>query len=200
VNGINAGDVSSFVSVQAGDETDVIGTLVSAFIDDPVERWLWPEAQQYLTQFPAFVAAFGGEAFTRQTVWTLGGFAAVAWWIAPGFGPDADAIIAVLAHSVSSQQHQDVFSVLEQMDSAHPRDAHWYLPWLGVDSPHRGAGLGGRLLKRCLEVVDADHLPAFLETPNPRTVPFYGRFGFEVTSVAQAGACPPVTSMLRPAQ
>jgi GNAT superfamily N-acetyltransferase len=145
------------------------------------------------------VAAFGGEAFTRQTVWTLGGFAAVAWWIAPGFEPDADAIVAVLAQSVSSEKHQDAFAVLEQMDGAHPTDAHWYLPWLGVDSPHKGAGLGGRLLTHGLEVVDAGHLPAFLETPNPRTVPFYERFGFEVTSVAQAGACPPVTSMLRPA-
>jgi hypothetical protein len=31
-------------------------------------------------------------------------------------------------------------------------------------------------------------------------VPFYERHGFRVTSVARAGACPPVTSMLRPAQ
>jgi hypothetical protein len=43
-------------------------------------------------------------------------------------------------------------------------------------------------------------VPAFLETPNPRTIPFYERHGFEVTSVAQAGACPPVTSMLRAAR
>jgi ribosomal protein S18 acetylase RimI-like enzyme len=199
VTGVNPTDVSSFAPAQIGDQTSVIGTLVSAFIDDPVERWLWPEARQYLTEFPAFVAAFGGEAFTRQTVWTLGGFAAVAWWIAPGFEPDADAIVAVLAQSVSSEKHQDAFAVLEQMDGAHPTDAHWYLPWLGVDSPHKGAGLGGRLLTHGLEVVDAGHLPAFLETPNPRTIPFYERFGFEVTSVAQAGACPPVTSMLRPA-
>jgi hypothetical protein len=41
------------------------------------------------------------------------------------------------------------------------------------------------LLRQCLEVVDADHLPAFLEPPNPRTIPFYERHGFEVTSVAQ---------------
>jgi hypothetical protein len=46
-------------------------------------------------------------------------------------------------------------------------------------------------------MVDASHLPAYLETPNPRTVPFYERHGFEVTAVSQAGTCPPVTSMLR---
>ena len=90
--------------------------------------------------------------------------------------------------------------MLEQMAAGHPPEPHWYLPWLGVDSPYRGAGLGNNLLRRCLEVVDADHHPAFLETPNPRTIPFYESHGFEVTSVAQAGECPPLTSMLRAAR
>jgi ribosomal protein S18 acetylase RimI-like enzyme len=179
------------------DQARVIATLVSAFVEDPVERWLFPEPQQYLTHFPVFVAAFGGEAFTRQTVWTLAEFAAAAMWIPPGAEPDAETIVAVLREGVSPEKHEDTFAVLEQMDQAHPSYAHWYLPWLGVDAGRRGAGLGSELLKQCLAVVEADHLPAFLETPNPRTIPFYERHGFEVTSVAQAGACPPVTSMLR---
>jgi GNAT superfamily N-acetyltransferase len=196
----DAEDAVSFAPARAGDQASVIGTLVSAFIDDPVERWLWPEAQQYLTHFPTFIAAFGDEAFTRRTVWTLGGFAAVAWWIPPGCQPDAEAIVAVLTQTVSPEKHEDTFAVLERMDAAHPTEPHWYLPWLGVDSPHRGAGLGGRLLKQCLQVVDADHLPAYLDTPNPRTIPFYESHGFEVTTVAEAGACPPVTSLLRAAR
>ena len=60
-----------------------------------------------------------------------------------------------------------------------PTDPHWYLPWLGVDGARQGAGLGADLLRQCLMRVDADHSPAFLETPNPRTVPFYERHGFE---------------------
>jgi GNAT superfamily N-acetyltransferase len=189
-----------FAPARAGDQESVIATLVSAFIEDPVERWLWPEQVQYLTHFPTFVAEFGGEAFARQTVWALGEFAAVAMWLPPGVEPEADAIVAVLSHGVSTEKHSDTFSVLEQMDEAHPRYPHWYLPWLGVDRARQGTGLGGQLLKRCLEVVDAGHLPAFLETPNPGTIPFYERHGFEVTSVAHAGACPPVTSMLRAAR
>jgi ribosomal protein S18 acetylase RimI-like enzyme len=133
-------------------------------------------------------------------VWTLGDFAAAAMWIPPGAEPDTAAIVAVLTDCVFPEQRQDTFVVLEQMDRAHPTYTHWYLPWLGVDSPQRGTGLGGELLKQCLAIVDADHLPAFLETPNPRTIPFYQRHGFKVTSVAQAGACPPVTSMIRAAQ
>jgi ribosomal protein S18 acetylase RimI-like enzyme len=187
-------------TVAGDDQARVIATLVSAFIADPVERWLYPEPVAYLTQFPAFVAAFSGAAFESQTVWSLEEFAAVTMWLPPGSEVDGEAIVAVLDKSVSPDKHADTFAVLEQMDAAHPKDPHWYLPWLGVDCARQGAGLGSDLLRQCLVRVDADHSPAFLETPNPRTVPFYERHGFRVTSVARAGACPPVTSMLRPAQ
>jgi GNAT superfamily N-acetyltransferase len=153
-------------AVGEGDRERAISTQVSAFIDDPVERWLFPEQEHYLAQFPGFVAAFGGEAFDKGTVWRLGDFWAVALWL------------------------------LEQMDEAHPSYPHWYLPWLGVEPARQGGGHGGRLLSHCLAIVDAD-LPAYLETPNPRTIPFYERHGFEVAGVAQAGDCPPVTLMLR---
>ena len=159
-----------------------------------------PEPHRYLTHFPEFVGAFGGEAFACGTVWALPDFAAAAMWIPPGAEPDADEIVRLLTDCVPPEKHADTFAVLEKMDRAHPTYAHWYLPWLGVDSPRAGTGLGGELLRECLAVVDADHLPAFLETPNPRTIPFYERHGFKVTSVAQDGACPPVTSMVRPAR
>ena len=189
---------ATIASVDNADEAKVIATLVSAFIADPVERWLFAEPLKYLTQFARFVAAFGG-GFERETVFSLEDFAAVAIWIPPGAEPDAEAIVAVLSESVPTEQQADTFSMLEQMDAAHPKDLHWYLAWLGVDSARQGAGLGAELLKQCLARVDADHLPAFLETPNPRTVSFYERHGFVVTSVSQAGTCPPVTSMRRPA-
>jgi ribosomal protein S18 acetylase RimI-like enzyme len=187
-------------TVARDDQPRVIQTLVSAFIADPVERWLYPEPVAYLAQFPAFVAAFGGAAFESQTVWSLEEFAAVTIWLPPGAEADGEAIVAILDKSVSPDKHADTFAVLEQMDAAHLKDPHWYLPWLGVDCARQGAGLGSDLLRQCLVRVDDDHSPAFLETPNPRTVPFYERHGFRVTSVAQAGACPQVTSMLRPAQ
>jgi ribosomal protein S18 acetylase RimI-like enzyme len=179
------------------DRDAVISTLVSAFAGDPVERWLYPEWEHYLAHFPEFVAAFGGVAFAQQTVWMLGEVSAVALWLPPHTEPDGDAIVAVLSQSVSAAKHADMFSVLEQMDEAHPAFPHWYLPWLGVRHEQQGAGLGGQLLSHCLTHVDADSLPAYLETPNPRTVPFYERHGFEVTGVARAGTCPPVTLMLR---
>ena len=192
--------MAAFALAGAGDEANVVGTLVSAFIDDPWERWAWPQPQEYFAHFPTFVAAFGGPAFAQQTVWMLPDFAAVAMWIPPGAEPDADAIVAALTQTISREKHDDIFSVLEQMDAVHPTYEHWYLPWLGVDRGRTSGGLGSELLAQCLAVVDADRLPAFLETPNPRTIPFYERHGFEVVNVAEVGASPPVTSMLRPSR
>jgi ribosomal protein S18 acetylase RimI-like enzyme len=189
----------TFSPVGEAEQPKALATLLSAFREDPVERWLYPETRQYLTHFPRFLAAFGGRAFDAQTVWRLGEFSAVALWLPPGVEPDGEAIVGVLTESVSLELHPDMFSVLNQMGAAHPTYPHWYLPWFGVDAALQGGGLGSRLMVRCLEVVDASHLPAYLETPNPRTVSFYERHGFEATGVAQAGSCPPLTFMLRPA-
>jgi GNAT superfamily N-acetyltransferase len=185
-------------TVVANDQRDAaVATLVAAFVDDPVERWLYPELAAYRAHFPAFVSAFGAGSFEERTVWKLGDLSAVALWLGPGIAPDGDAIVRVLAETVSPDRHDDMFSVLEQMDRAHPTFPHWYLPWFGVRPELQGGGLGGRLLEHCLGFVDESRLPAFLETPNPRTIPFYERHGFTTVSVAVAGTCPPVTSMLR---
>ncbi len=186
-----------FALAPGSEEAMAYRTLVSAFTNDPVERWLYPGLSDYLTHFPRFLAAFGGRAFDDGTVWRLGDYSAVALWLPPGAEPDGDAIGAVLTESVSSDKHRDAFAVLEQMDAAHPTYPHWYLPWFGVDSTVQGQGIGGQLMERCLAEIASDQLPTYLETPNPRTISFYQRHGFEVTGVAQAGECPPITFMLR---
>ena len=184
-----------------GDQrSNVYTTLVSAFRRDPVERWMYPSTTAYEEHFPAFIQAFGGVAFNAGTVWGLADFAAVALWLPPGVEPAGDVIVDVLTDSVASSQLDDVFAVLDQMDDAHPTYPHWYLPWLGVRQDSQGTGLGSELLSACLETVDADHLPAYLETPNPRTVAFYQRHGFELVGEARTEACPPISFMLRPAR
>lgn len=184
--------------VPTSDQSSAVATLVSAFTEDPVERWLWPDDEAYAAHFPDFVSALGGKAFEAQTAWRLGEFAAVALWFAPGLEPDGDLIVSVITETVSAEKHDDTFAVLEQMDATHPRYPHWYLPWFGVDAAMQGHGLGGQLMTQCLAIVDASHLPAYLETPNPRNISFYERHGFTVTGEAQAGACPRVVFMLRP--
>ncbi len=190
----------AFSLLRRGEELNAIDVLVSAFVADPVIRWMYPDTSSYLTRFPAFLQAFGGKSFTSRTVWKLGDFDAVALWFPPHVEPDGDAVLAEVTHGVASDLHMDLFAVLGQMDAAHPKFPHWYLPWFGVDGAWQGKGIGSELMRNCLAFVDQDHLPAYLESPNPRNIPFYERHGFEVTGVSQDGACPPVYSMLRAAE
>jgi GNAT superfamily N-acetyltransferase len=189
-----------FEAVAEPERDRAIRTLVSAFADDPVERWLYPDDAEYRAHFPAFIAAFGGAAFRDQTVWRLGDFDAVAFWFGPGREPDGEAVVQVLVETTPEAVHADSFAMLEQMAAGHPTEPHWYLPWFGVERALHGRGLGTQLIRHCLDVVDASGLPAYLETPNARTVPFYERTGFAVTGVAQAGSCPPITLMRRAAR
>jgi GNAT superfamily N-acetyltransferase len=59
---------------------------------------------------------------------------------------------------------------------------HWYLAVLGSDTVVRGKGYGQALMQSRLDRVDAEHAPAYLESSKAENVPYYQRFGFEVTS------------------
>jgi ribosomal protein S18 acetylase RimI-like enzyme len=185
--------------VPVPDQARAVATLVSAFANDPVERWLWPVDGDYTTHFAELVVAMGGAAFATQTAWQWDEFAAVALWFAPGVEADGDSIVRVLTETIAPEKRDDTMAVVNALDATHPRFPHWYLPWFGVDVTAQGRGLGSRLMTSCLETVDESHLPAYLETPNPRNISFYERHGFEITGDVHAGDCPPVTFMLRPA-
>jgi ribosomal protein S18 acetylase RimI-like enzyme len=70
--------------------------------------------------------------------------------------------------------------VFEALARVHPRAPHWYLSTLGVDPPAQGRGVGRALLDHWLAGVDADALPAWLETDRQANLAFYRRAGFEV--------------------
>lgn len=189
-----------FSLVEATEADKAISTLVLAFADDPHFRWLFPDALQYLIHFPDVLQSFAGVAFAGDAVWKLGDTTAIALWLPPGAAPDTDATVAVFERSVPAGKLIDLMTVFEQMDAAHPESPHWYLAWIGIDPARKGQRLGSDLLRRCLDLIDGDHLPTFLDTPNPNTVPFYERHGFSVVGEWSAGDCPPVVSMLRPAR
>lgn len=66
---------------------------------------------------------------------------------------------------------------------------------------HRGKGIGMRLLAHGLERIDAEHLPAYLESSNPANNDRYATAGFERHGEFQyPGGGPVVTTMWRPAR
>ena len=185
--------------IEPHDGQRAIDTIVLAFAADPVERWMYPRAATTCATFVRSSRRSPARRWPMGPRSMLDDFAAVALWLGPGSQPDGETIVSVLMDSVAADQQDDVLVVLEQMDAMHPTSAHWYLPWLAVDPGRQRDGLGGRLLDLGLRRVDRDGLPAYLETPNPRTIPLYERHGFQVTGQARSGDCPPITAMLRPA-
>jgi ribosomal protein S18 acetylase RimI-like enzyme len=191
---------AEFAIVRDAERSRALSTLLLAFSADPVMRWLYPEPARYVTAFPELLLAFGGASFADETVWRLDDFVAVALWMRPGVDPDGDATVAKMKATVAPDRHDDMLAMFEQMEDAHPTTPLWYLPWFGVDCHRQGEGLGSQLMSPCLDIVDRDHLPAYLDSTNPRNVPFYQRHGFEVTGKSQAGSSPPVISMRREAR
>jgi GNAT superfamily N-acetyltransferase len=63
-----------------------------------------------------------------------------------------------------------------------PSAPHWHLGPVGVERDLQGKGIGSALLSAFGELVDANHGLAYLETDKDINVPFYERFGFEVTA------------------
>lgn len=87
------------------------------------------------------------------------------------------------------------------MQRVHPEEPHWYLAVIGSDTTVRGGGFGQALMRSRLDRCDAEHAPAHLESSNPDNVPYYLRFGFEVTGeITIPGGGPTLIPMWRPAR
>ena len=184
-------------TVTSPDAKRCLAALTLAFGADPPCRWAWPDPQQYLEAFPRFVRAFGGGAFNLGTAYYYKGFSGVALWLPPGAALDQEALVKVIEETIANGRQGAMFSMFEQMDAVHPREAHWHLPLIGVDPAHQGEGIGSALLSRVLSVCDSQEVSAYLEATSPRNVALYERHGFEVVGRIRAGDSPEILPMLR---
>lgn len=182
------------------DEAAATQTIVLAFAADPMTRWSWPDAPTYLEAFPRMIRAFSGEAFTLGSAWTTEGYGAAAIWLPPGAHSDDEGLGAVFESTVGPARRAEAEPIFEQMAAYHPDQPHWYLPLIGADPARQGEGLGQALMTHALDRIDRDHAPAYLESSNPRNIPFYQRHGFEILGEIQNGSSPTLVPMLRPAR
>lgn len=197
---IDSADVKPVVSsydIRAEAATSVV-TL--AFATDPIARWTYPDPDQYLEYFPRFIKAFAGRSFEKGTAYLAPDFAGAALWLKPGVSPDEDELLGLVWESTSSEVQKDLFPMFEQMAAFHPKYPHWFLPMIGVEPSRQGSGVGSALLQHSLANCDADGLPAYLESSNPKNIPLYERFGFELIGTIKAGDAPPMFPMLRKPQ
>jgi GNAT superfamily N-acetyltransferase len=155
--------------------TDV---LAGAFEHDPLWSWAFTDRVAMAKWWRLFVE----EALRFPWVWVLGDFAAVSVWIPPAEAEMTEAgelRAEELIHELAGVRPPMVLDLLERFEQAHPHDPpHYCLTLLGTDPQRRGNGYGMELLRQNLEVVDAEGMPAYLESTNPANLPRYESVGF----------------------
>jgi ribosomal protein S18 acetylase RimI-like enzyme len=200
-------DAEKPVRAGAADMDAVAADLAAAFTDDPLFDWFSrPDARRdaarlnFFRFFMTSVVAANGETLRPAS----GGGAAV-WMGSETQGPNSLVeelrALPVLLRLTGWGRFGRLARLREVMDRAHPMDRpHAYLWFLGVTPQAQGHGIGSRLLKSKLDQLDADGIPAFLETATERNVALYRRHGFDVIKPYRAAPDgPPMWAMWREA-
>ncbi|AIY47366.1 GNAT family N-acetyltransferase [Mycolicibacterium fortuitum] len=192
-------------SPSKSDVKRLAAVLGRAFHNDPVMSWILADETRRAKGLPRlfaaitrhhFLAGGGAEVAARD-----GEIGAAALWDGPGRWKQTPREelrmlpTMVLAFGRDLRRGQQVVELMKQH---HPEEPHWYLAVIGSDPTVRGGGFGHALMQSRLERVDAEHAPAYLESSNPHNVPYYMRFGFEVTGeIVLPDGGPIMTAMWR---
>jgi GNAT superfamily N-acetyltransferase len=165
------------------DQTAVLTEIVSrGFYDDPVMRWVLPDDADRLAKlrvlFEGLVRDFVPD---RGTVHLLDD-ATATFWRSPSFdhaAPPGETDTQVTTWPADVLERLATLGAA--MVTAHPHEPHWYLNVISTLPDRQGQGLGARVLAPVLAVCDAEGIPAYLESSNPRNMTLYRRQGFEQT-------------------
>lgn len=189
---------------------DQAGALLArAFEDDPTYAGIEPDALKRRDALTWLMARVVRHALRRGVALSTSALDGVACWLPPGRADLSlpDMLQAGFLGTPSALGWEATRRLLRYLSYAsalhhrHARGRHWYLWVIGVDPLYQGTGIGGRLMARGLEMVDADAAPAYLETGSERNVRFYQRFGFRLAGQGSVpGSGDPVWAMLRPAR
>ncbi len=163
------------------------GPLIGLLAPDParreeVSRWFFEANARYGLLYGDVWAVVGADDAVRGCA---------IWWAPEHVEPDeerstlsglADGPLVVGPSGWARLRQLSSFtSVLHHRVAP---DRHWYLSVLGVEPALQGHGIGSRVMGPILDRLDAEGLPAYLETAVARNVAFYRRHGFEIGAEA----------------
>ncbi len=171
--------------------------LATAFRDDPLTRYLFPEPfpdpaerDRLLGWHYTALVRYGQLAGQVYATSTSGALEGVAVWLTGGEPVDPLARLESLQRAglheaptmLGAATFQRILGVVGHLEAGRRRIApgpHWYLNQVGVDPRRRGKGLGSALLRPVLDLAAATGVPCYLETFAPQNLAFYRRLGFD---------------------
>lgn len=182
---------SQEVDVRPAGRSDVAAlsqVLSRAFYDDPVARWEVPDDATRRKKLHHLWAAFTYRHHLAgrgvEVAWRNGSICAAALWDPPNRWQlrrrEEMLMLPRLTWAFGTDTARSDM-LIQAMKDHHPATPHWYLAVIGSDAHVRGLGYGHALMRSRLDRCDAERLPAYLESTNPTNLPYYQRYGFEVT-------------------
>src|SRR4051794_10002142 len=166
--------------------------LVRAFVESPLaqvvapdparqtaaSRWLFGSNLRYGHLYGEVWAAIGARRSIQG---------AAIWWAPEFVDPDderseasglADGLLVI--GPAAWERLRELSAGMTHLHHGVMPEPHWYLALLGVEPSAQGRGIAGQILRPMLDRLDAERLPAYLETGKPSNVAYYPRYGFEV--------------------
>ncbi|GAA2266702.1 GNAT family N-acetyltransferase [Streptomyces amakusaensis] len=173
-----------------GDRDTVIRLLDTAFRNDPVTLWLFPEEEHRRSAHPRLMAAFLDIVLRAGRVDLLADGSGTALWLPARDGdeaeeeqePEDDTLSRTFAEIAPGNER--VRTINRLTAEIHPDRAHEYLWLIAVDPAQQGRGRGTALLAPALERCDDEGTPAYLEATSPSSRALYQRHGFVPTEPA----------------
>jgi GNAT superfamily N-acetyltransferase len=163
------------------DVGEVVDIMSTAFFDDPVCRWLFPDELRRETQHPPFFWPLVEEAYAKGEVHLTDDRAGAALWLPVDVSvrartPDLARMFEV---SVGSSSAARIGLFGERSAELHPTAAdHDYLPFIGVRPEWQGTGRGTALLNQRHTWLDRHGRAAYLTASNQRSAKLYERLGY----------------------
>jgi GNAT superfamily N-acetyltransferase len=179
-----------------------------AFFDDPFFSFLFATEKMRERSLPIFFRTVFAHMGSKGRVVTVRNerdeiVGIAAWQMTGGYPLSVGVQLAQLPGSLRAMFPQfKTFGVglkyMTALADAHTKAPQWYLMVLCADPSEQRRGVGTMLLEHAFEMVDAEGVGSYLETPREDNVPYYRRFGYELQETLRPmEGCPPYYTMWR---
>ncbi|SCL32748.1 hypothetical protein GA0074692_3394 [Micromonospora pallida] len=160
----------------AADAEPLVSLLASAFQEDPVAVWIFPDARRRRAALPGFFRALYDLSLGGDGVWTTNDLGAVL--LTTDSDTPEPAGYAERLDAVAGEDREALRTVLGLLDAHQPAVPHHHVAFAGVAPDRQRSGWGALLLEGFLRHCDDQGLPVYAETSSASGRALGHRYGF----------------------